>query len=457
MSFIHDDFMLGNETGRRLFHNYAEKMPIIDYHCHLDPKIIAEDHQFRNITELFWGGDHYKWRAMRSNGVDERYITGDAPDREKFQKWAETMPYLLGNPLYHWTHLELKRYFDIDEVLCPDTAEMIWNRCNALLAKEEFSARNLILRSNVKVICTTDDPADSLCYHQKLKAEGFPVRVLPTFRPDKAVNVDLETFVPYMRTLGVSSYDALIATLQDKIDYFHQNGCRLSDHALDVIPYATGDPSKVFEKAMHGEAITKEEADCFKTAVISACAEKYEALGWTMQLHIGAMRNNNQKMYQALGADTGYDSINDLSIAKPLALFMDALERKDALPKTILYTLNPKDNYVLGTMLGNFQKAPTPGKIQFGSGWWFNDQRDGMESQMRALANLGLLSRFVGMLTDSRSFVSYPRHEYFRRILCNLIGSWVEKGEYPNDDAMLKTIVEGICYHNAERYFGFLD
>lgn len=457
MSFIHDDFMLGNETGRRLFHNYAEKMPIIDYHCHLDPKIIAEDHQFRNITELFLGGDHYKWRAMRSNGVDERYITGDAPDREKFQKWAETMPYLLGNPLYHWTHLELKRYFDIDEVLCPDTAEMIWNRCNALLAKEEFSARNLILRSNVKVICTTDDPADSLCYHQKLKAEGFPVRVLPTFRPDKAVNVDLETFVPYMRTLGVSSYDELIATLQDKIDYFHQNGCRLSDHALDVIPYATGDPSKVFEKAMHGEAITKEEADCFKTAVISACAEKYEALGWTMQLHIGAMRNNNQKMYQALGADTGYDSINDLSIAKPLALFMDALERKDALPKTILYTLNPKDNYVLGTMLGNFQKAPTPGKIQFGSGWWFNDQRDGMESQMRALANLGLLSRFVGMLTDSRSFVSYPRHEYFRRILCNLIGSWVEKGEYPNDDAMLKTIVEGICYHNAERYFGFLD
>ena len=457
MSFIHDDFMLGNETGRRLFHNYAEKMPIIDYHCHLDPKIIAEDHQFRNITELFLGGDHYKWRAMRSNGVDERYITGDAPDREKFQKWAETMPYLLGNPLYHWTHLELKRYFDIDEVLCPDTAEMIWNRCNALLAKEEFSARNLILRSNVKVICTTDDPADSLCYHQKLKAEGFPVRVLPTFRPDKAVNVDLETFVPYMRTLGVSSYEALIAPLQDRIGYFHQNGCRLSDHALDVIPYATGDPSKVFEKAMHGEAITKEEADCFKTAVISACAEKYEALGWTMQLHIGAMRNNNQKMYQALGADTGYDSINDLSIAKPLALFMDALERKDALPKTILYTLNPKDNYVLGTMLGNFQKAPTPGKIQFGSGWWFNDQRDGMESQMRALANLGLLSRFVGMLTDSRSFVSYPRHEYFRRILCNLIGSWVEKGEYPNDDAMLKTIVEGICYHNAERYFGFLD
>lgn len=457
MSFIHDDFMLGNETGRRLFHDYAEKMPIIDYHCHLDPKIIAEDHQFRNITELFLGGDHYKWRAMRSNGIDERYITGDAPDREKFQKWAETMPYLLGNPLYHWTHLELKRYFDIDEVLCPDTAEMIWNRCNALLAKEEFSARNLILRSNVKVICTTDDPADSLCYHQKLKAEGFPVRVLPTFRPDKAVNVDLETFVPYMQTLGVSSYDALIATLQDKIDYFHQNGCRLSDHALDVIPYATGDPSKVFEKAMHGEAITKEEADCFKTAVISACAEKYEALGWTMQLHIGAMRNNNQKMYQALGADTGYDSINDLSIAKPLALFMDALERKDALPKTILYTLNPKDNYVLGTMLGNFQKAPTPGKIQFGSGWWFNDQRDGMESQMRALANLGLLSRFVGMLTDSRSFVSYPRHEYFRRILCNLIGSWVEKGEYPNDDAMLKTIVEGICYDNAERYFGFLD
>lgn len=455
MSFIHDDFMLHNETGKQLFHDFAEKMPIIDYHCHLDPRIIAEDHQFRNITELFLGGDHYKWRAMRSNGVDEKYITGDAPDREKFQKWAETMPYLLGNPLYHWTHLELKRYFDIDEVLCPEMAEQIWNRCNELLATEAFSARNLVLRSNVKVICTTDDPIDSLAYHQKLKAEGFPVKVLPTFRPDKAVNIDKETFLPYIAALGVNSYRQLTQKLEERIDYFHENGCRLSDHALDAIPYAEGDPEAVFDKALKGEAITKQEADCFKTAVLTVCAGKYKKLDWAMQLHIGAMRNNNRKMYLSLGADTGFDSINDLCIAEPLSRFMDALESEDALPKTILYTLNPKDNYVLGSMLGNFQKAPTPGKIQFGSGWWFNDQRDGMVEQMRALSNLGLLSRFVGMLTDSRSFVSYPRHEYFRRILCNLIGSWVEQGEYPNDQKMLKTIVEGICYNNAKEYFGF--
>lgn len=455
MSFIKDDFMLQNETAKRLYHEYAEPMPIIDYHCHLEPRMIAEDCRFRNITELFLGGDHYKWRAMRSNGVEERYITGDAPDREKFQKWAETVPYLLGNPLYHWTHLELKRYFDIDEVLCPESAERIWNTCNALLAREDFSARNLILRSGVRVICTTDDPADTLEYHQKLKAEGFPVKVLPAFRPDKAVNVDRDTFVPYMKKLGVSSYEQLVQTLEARIDYFHENGCRLSDHALDAVPFALGNPAAVFEKAMAGGALSPQEADCFKTAVLTACAGKYAELGWAMQLHMGAMRNNNTAMFQRLGADTGYDSVNDLCIAEPLSRFLDALEAEDRLPKTILYTLNPKDNYVLGTMLGNFQKAPVPGKLQFGSGWWFNDQRDGMEAQMRALANLGLLSRFVGMLTDSRSFVSYPRHEYFRRILCNLVGSWVERGEYPDDPDMLKTMIQGICYENARAYFGF--
>ncbi len=455
MSFIHDDFMLHGETAKRLFHNFAKELPIIDYHCHLVPQTIAEDYQFRNITDLMLGGDHYKWRQMRSNGVDEKYITGDAPDREKFQKWAETMPYLVGNPLYHWTHLELKRYFGIDKTLNPDTAEEIWNTCNELLAKPEFSARNLILKSNVEVICTTDDPMDDLRYHKKLREEKFPVKVLPTFRPDKAVNIDKETFLPYMEALGVTTYDALVKTLEEKIDFFHENGCRLSDHALDAIPYATGDAAQVFDKVMAGKAITKEEADCFKTAVMMVCARKYTALGWAMQLHIGAMRNNNTAMYKKLGPDVGFDSINDLCIAEPLSRFLDALDAEDNLPKTILYTLNPKDNYVLGTMLGNFQKAPTAGKIQFGSGWWFNDQRDGMESQMKALANLGSLGRFVGMLTDSRSFVSYPRHEYFRRILCNLIGGWVDKGEYPDDDTALKMIIEGISYYNAKNYFKF--
>ncbi len=454
MSFINDKFMLRTKTAQKLY-KYVEEMPIIDYHCHLDPAMIAKNISFKNITELLLGGDHYKWRAMRSNGVDEKYITGDAPDREKFEKWAETMPYLLGNPLYHWTHLELKRYFGIDKTLSPATSEEIWNICNAKLATPEFSTQNLILRSNVKVICTTDDPMDTLEHHKALREQGFAVKVLPTFRPDKAVNVDKETFLPYIERMGVSTYDEMIAKLGEKIEFFHENGCRLSDHALDVIPYAVGDPAAVFEKAVKGEPITKEEADCFKTSVLLFCAKQYARLGWAMQLHIGAMRNNSTRMYKALGADTGFDSINDREIAEPLSRFLDALDTEDQLPKTILYTLNPKDNYVLGTMLGNFQKAPTAGKIQFGSGWWFNDQRDGMEQQMRALSNLGLLSRFVGMLTDSRSFVSYPRHEYFRRILCNLIGDWVENGEYPDDPAMLKTIVQGICYNNALAYFGF--
>lgn len=455
MNFIQNDFMLHNETAQQLYHNYAKEMPIIDYHCHLDPKMIAQDYRFKNITELLLGGDHYKWRAMRTNGIEEKYITGEASDWEKFQKWAETVPYLMGNPLYHWTHLELKRYFGIDELLCPATAVQIWNTCNSLLEKKEFSARGLILQSNVKTVCTTDDPLDPLLFHKALREEGFAVKVLPAFRPDKAVNIDKDTFVPYMKKMQVSDFSQLIQKLEERIDYFHANGCRLSDHALDAVPFALGDPAQVFEKAMTGKTVSQAEADCFKTAVLLACGRKYASLGWAMQLHIGAMRNNNSQMYHCLGADTGFDSINDLCIAQPLSKFLDALESDDCLPKTILYTLNPKDNYVLGTMLGNFQKAPVPGKIQFGSGWWFNDQRDGMEEQMRALANLGMLSRFVGMLTDSRSFVSYPRHEYFRRILCNLVGTWVEQGEYPNDAEMLKTMIQGICYNNAQNYFGF--
>lgn len=452
MSFINDNFMLKNETAKKLF-AMVKDLPIIDYHCHLSPKMIAENYKFKNAYDLFLGGDHYKWRQMRTNGIDEEYITGGADEYEKFRAFARTMPMLIGNPIYHWTHLELKRYFDIDETLSEDTCEMIWSKCNALLDKDEYRAQELIKRSNVEVICTTDDPADTLEYHKQLK--DFSVKILPTFRPDKAVEIGKETFIPYMKQVGISTYGELTAWLKERIAYFNEYGCRLSDHALEYVPFAVGDAEAAFNKRMRGEALSAEETDAFKTAVLKLCAGEYTRLGWTMQLHIGALRNNNRKMYEKLGPDTGFDSINDLCIAEALSAFMDNLEIDDCLPKTILYTLNPKDNYVLGTMLGNFQKAPVPGKIQFGSGWWFNDQRDGMVAQMTALANLGMLSRFVGMLTDSRSFVSYTRHEYFRRILCNLIGTWVEDGEYPADWKMLEKIVTGICYGNAKEYFNF--
>ena len=452
MNFINDNFMLKTEAARKLY-SAVKDLPIIDYHCHLSPKMIAENYKFRNAFDLFLGGDHYKWRQMRTNGIDEKFITGDGDEYEKFLAFAKTMPYLIGNPLYHWTHLELKRYFDIDETLSEESCERIWNRVNECLAKDEFTAQNLIKRSNVEIICTTDDPADTLEYHAALK--DFSTKILPTFRPDKAVEIGKETFLPYVEAIGIKSYDELENWMVDRINYFDSFGCRLSDHALEYVPFAIGDAKAAFDKKMAGEELTAEEIDAFKTAMLKVCAKEYTRLGWTMQLHIGALRNNNRRMYEKLGADVGFDSINDLCIAEKLSAFMDNLEYDDCLPKTILYTLNPKDNYVLGTMLGNFQKAPTPGKIQFGSGWWFNDQRDGMEAQMTALANLGTLSRFVGMLTDSRSFVSYPRHEYFRRILCNLIGKWVEEGEYPADYDRLYEIVRGISYYNAKRYFNF--
>ena len=452
MSFINDNFMLKTETARKLY-AAVKDLPIIDYHCHLSPKMIAEDYKFRNAFDLFLGGDHYKWRQMRTNGVDEEYITGGADEYEKFKAFARTVPYLIGNPLYHWTHLELKRYFDIDETLNEESCERIWNRVNECLAKDEYSAQNLIKRSNVAIICTTDDPLDTLEYHEQLK--NFETKILPTFRPDKAVEIGKETFIPYIEQTGVKTYDELVAWMRARIQYFHDHGCRLSDHALEYVPFGIGDAEAAFNKRMAGETLTNEEIDAFKTAMLTVCAEEYTRLGWAMQLHIGALRNNNRRMYEKLGADVGFDSINDLCIAENLSKFMDSLEYRDVLPKTILYTLNPKDNYVLGTMLGNFQKAPVAGKIQFGSGWWFNDQRDGMEGQMQALANLGMLARFVGMLTDSRSFVSYPRHEYFRRILCNLIGKWVDEGEYPADMDTLTEIVSGICYHNALKYFNF--
>ena len=452
MNFINDNFMLKTKTAKKLY-AMVKDLPIIDYHCHLSPKMIAENYKFRNAYDLFLGGDHYKWRQMRTNGIDEEYITGGADEYEKFLAFAKTMPYLIGNPIYHWTHLELKRYFGIDEVLTEESAKRIWDICNECLAKDEYRAQELIKRSGVEVICTTDDPVDTLEYHEALRS--FSTKVLPTFRPDKAVEIGKETFVPYIEAAGIKSYSELEAFMRARIDYFDKHGCKLSDHALEYVPFAEGDAEAAFNKRMAGEELTEYEIDSFKTAVLKICAEEYTKRSWAMQLHIGALRNNNRRMYEKLGADVGFDSINDLAIAEKLSAFLNSLEYADVLPKTILYTLNPKDNYVLGTMLGNFQKAPTAGKIQFGSGWWFNDQRDGMEAQMQALANLGMISRFVGMLTDSRSFVSYTRHEYFRRIMCNLIGKWVEDGEYPADFKALEKIVTGIAYYNAKNYFGF--
>ena len=452
MSFINDNFMLKNEPAKRLY-AMVKDLPIIDYHCHLSPKQIAENYQFRNAFDLFLGGDHYKWRQIRTAGVPEEYITGGADEYEKFKMFAKTLPTLIGNPLYHWTHLELKRYFGIEETLNEESCERIWNKVNECLAKPEYRAQELIRRSNVEIICTTDDPADTLEYHAALR--GFSTKVLPTFRPDKAVEIGKETFIPYIESIGVKSYDELVKWIKARIAYFNEYGCRLSDHALEYVPFAVGDAKAAFDKRMAGEELTKVEIDSFKTAMLLACAEEYVKFDWAMQLHIGALRNNNRKMYEKLGPDTGYDSINDLCIAEDLGAFMNHLEYQNSLPKTILYTLNPKDNYVLGTMLGCFQGPGVAGKIQFGSGWWFNDQRDGMEAQMQALANLGTLSAFVGMLTDSRSFVSYPRHEYFRRIMCNLIGKWVDEGEYPEDYKALEKIVTGIAYYNAKNYFKF--
>lgn len=462
--FMDNDFLLESETAVKLYHDYAKDMPIYDYHCHLNPKEIAEDKKFKNITELWLGGDHYKWRAIRSNGIDERYITGDAPDKEKFLKWAETMPACIGNPLYHWTHLELRRYFGINELLSPDTAESIWEKCNELLQKDEFSARGLIRRSNVKVICTTDDPVDSLEYH-KLIAEdsSFEVKVLPAFRPDKSFNIDKSGFSEWLEKLGkvvgyeIISFQDLKKALADRLEFFHKAGCRISDHALDPIAYVEGseeEASRILASALSGSPLDPRDIAKYKTQVMLFLGRQYARLNWTMQLHISTIRNNSIRMMKLLGPDTGFDCIGDWNIAQPLAGFLGKLDETDELPKTILYSLNPKDNEVIGTIMGCFQGGGFPGKIQFGSAWWFNDQKDGMERQMLALANLGLLSRFVGMLTDSRSFLSYTRHEYFRRILCNILGNWVEKGEAPDDMKLLGKMVQDICYNNAKGYFG---
>lgn len=462
--FMDEDFLLNNHTAVKLYQNYAKEMPLFDYHCHLSPKEIAENKSYRNITEIWLGGDHYKWRAMRSNGVEEKYITGEAVDKEKFIKWAETMPYCIGNPLYHWTHLELKRYFGIEKLLSPETAEEIWEKCNQALQSGNFTARSLIKRSNVKVLCTTDDPIDSLEYHIAIaKDKTFDVKVLPAFRPDKGINIEREGFTDWINKLGkitgieIKTFEDLSDALVQRIEFFHNIGCRLSDHALDVIEYSEGtdvEVTSILQKALDGKALDKIEVEKFKTRVVLLLGKQYSRLGWTMQIHTGCIRNNNKRMMKLIGPDTGFDSIGDNVFAQALAIFLNKLDETDELPKTILYSLNPRDNEVLGTIIGCFQSGGIPGKIQFGSGWWFNDQKDGMIRQMTALANLGLLSRFVGMLTDSRSFLSYTRHEYFRRILCNLVGEWVENGEFPNDMKLLGSMVQDICFDNAKRYFG---
>ena len=463
-AFMDENFLLTNKTAEKLYHEYAKDMPIFDFHCHISPKEIAENKSYKNITEVWLGGDHYKWRAMRSNGVDEKYITGDAPDKEKFMKWAETMPECIGNPLYHWTHLELKRFFGIDKLLSPETAEEIWEECNKKLQQPDLSVRGLIKGSNVKVICTTDDPVDSLEYHKAIAADkSFEVKVLPAFRPDKSFNIDKEGFADWIAKLGkvvgkeIKTFADVKDALKQRLEYFHEVGARVSDHGLDPIVFEEAteeEATAILQKALHGEKLTETEVKKYKTQVMVFLGRQYARLGWTMQLHIGTIRNNSKRMMRLLGPDTGFDATADYIFAESLAKFLDKLDDTDELPKTILYCLNPRDNEVLASIIGCFQGGVIPGKVQFGSGWWFNDQKDGMIRQMTALSTLGLLSRFVGMLTDSRSFLSYTRHEYFRRILCNLIGEWVEAGEAPNDVKLLGNMVQNICFNNAKNYFG---
>lgn len=464
-NFMCEDFLLSNDTAKKLYHDYAAKMPVIDYHCHINPKEIAENRKFNTITEVWLGGDHYKWRGMRSNGIDEKYITGDASARDKFQKWAETLTKAIGNPLYHWAHLELKKYFGYNGVLNRNTAEEVWTLCNEKLVSPELSVRGIIETSNVKLICTTDDPIDSLEYHVAIKNDPTcKVKVLPAFRPDKAVNVDSPAFISYIEKLGevcsttIDSLESLFSALRSRIDFFDSLGCKASDHGLDYVPYhpaSLDEINSIFKKALSGKTVSADEAEKYKTALLIFFGKEYAKHGWVMQLHYGAIRNTNSKMFEKLGPDTGFDCIDTTGCAKGIVGLLNALLAEDLLPKTVLYSLNPNDNEVLGTILGCFQGPETAGKIQHGSAWWFNDTKTGMIKQMTDLANLSLLGNFIGMLTDSRSFLSYTRHEYFRRILCNLIGTWVENGEYPNDIETLGRMVQDISYNNTVRYFGF--
>lgn len=464
-SFLSEDFLLHSDFAKRLYHEVAADLPIIDYHCHLLPHQVSEDYKFQNLTDIWLRGDHYKWRAMRINGVDERFCTGDASDKEKFLAFARTVPYTIGNPIYHWVHLELRRPFGISGiVLNENTAERVWNETNEMLATPEFSARSIMQKMNVEMVGTTDDPIDDLAAHKKVAEDkDFPVQMLPSWRPDKAFNIHQDTFPAYIQALSkaadveISRFADLCSALDKRLQHFADHGCCISDHALDTVCYEDSTEQEldaILNKRLNGGTVSEFETAQFKTAVLVHLGKEYAKRGWVQQYHIGALRNNNQRMFKLLGPDTGFDSIHDGLVALPLSRLLDALDRDNALPKTILYGLNPRDNEVLATMCGNFQDGSIAGKIQFGSGWWFNDQKDGMERQMTQLAQLGLLSRFVGMLTDSRSFLSYTRHEYFRRILCQMIGKWVEDGEAPADFELLSRMVRDICYYNAKNYFG---
>ena len=464
-NFMDDkDFLLSTATGEKLFHDYAENMPIVDYHCHISPQEIFENKSFKSITEVWLGGDHYKWRLMRANGVDERYITGDAPDREKFQKWAETLGRCVGNPVFEWSHLELKRFFGYEGVLNGQTAQEVWDLANAKLAEASFTCRNLIKQSNVRMICTTDDPADSFEWHKKIAEDAsFDVKVVPAMRPDAALRIERgQEFADYMKKLSdvaelpVTTFEELKAAIAKRYDVAASLGCVASDHALDYVMYAPASEAKVeaiFQKGLAAEHLSEQEVLQYKTAFMQFVAGEYVRLGWAMQLHFGCKRDNNKPMFAKLGPDTGYDCISNYTPADQLADFLGSIQEKTGLPKTILYSLNPVDNTMIDTVMACFQEAPVAGKMQNGSAWWFNDNECGMREQMTALANEGVLGNFVGMLTDSRSFLSYPRHEYFRRVLCGLIGEWVEQGKYPNDEALLSQIVKDISYNNAVRYF----
>ena len=464
MSFIHENFLLTTETARRLYHDYAVEPPILDYHCHLPPKDVAENRRFNNLAEIWLEGDHYKWRAMRANGVDESYCTGGAEPYQKFLAWARTVPATLRNPLYHWTHLELKRYFGIDELLDEKSAPAIWEKANAALATDELCAKGILSKFRVKAVCTTDDPTDDLGYHKTIAASGLATKVFPCFRPDKAFNVHIpDVFNPWVELLAAAS-NTHIATLNDFIDalrkrhdFFHAMGGRLSDHGLN---HAFGDfpgdheAASIFGRARSGHPATSDEHRRFASYMMLAFGRFDAEKGWTKQLHLGARRNNNTRRFREMGPDTGWDSIGDWSQADALGSYLDRLDLDNALPKIVIYNLNPADNYVIATMIGNFQDGATAGKLQLGSGWWFLDQKEAMQWQMNALSNCGLLSRFLGMLTDSRSFMSYPRHEYFRRVLCDLIGRDVENGEIPGDDEMVGGMIRDICYGNAQRFLG---
>jgi glucuronate isomerase len=464
-NFLDDNFLLPNKSAERLYHYYARQMPIIDYHCHLPPDQIAQDTRFENLTQIWLYGDHYKWRALRANGVNEAYITGHKSDFEKFEKWADTIPYTLRNPLYHWTHLELQRYFGIHDILNPSTAKKIYDDCTAQLQTPEFSVRNLLTRMNVETVGTTDDPLDNLEYHQQIKQDGFSVKILPAYRPDKAMNADdIEALNIYINKLeqvvstDIADYDTYLQGLKRRHDYFAENGCCLSDHGLEHIyaeDYTEEEIRSIFKKIRTNHPLLPLEILKFKSAMLFEFALWDHEKGWVQQYHLGALRNNNARAFRTIGPDTGFDSIGDFSQAKALSRFLNKLDSEDRLAKTIVYNLNPVDNEMMAAMVGNFNDGSVAGKVQFGSAWWFNDQKDGMTRQINALSNMGLLSRMVGMLTDSRSFMSFPRHEYFRRLLCSILGEDIEKGELPADFEWTGKIVQDICYNNAKEYFNF--